>query len=86
MGCAGKASDTAGANRVAARDITVTHSTKDVLPHTLMENYPEIDFDVATVAKDPVTGEWFIFIPDNSHLTKNVVTAVEKSSVLANSW
>ena len=44
-----------------------------------MDMYPEIDFDVATVAKDPVSGEWFIFIPDNSHLTKNVVTALEKS-------
>ena len=80
MDCAGQASDAAGANWVAARDITATHSTKDVLRQELMDTYPEIDFDVATVAKDPVSGEWFIFIPDNSHLTKNVVTAIEKSA------
>ena len=78
--CAGQASDAAGANWVAAREITATHSTKDILSEELMNNYPEIDFDVSIVAKDPVSEEWFVFIPDNSHLTKNVVTAIEKSS------
>ena len=80
LDCAGQASDAAGANWVAAREITATHSTKDVLSEELMNNYPEIDFDVSIVAKDPVSEEWFVFIPDNSHLTKNVVTAIEKSS------
>ena len=44
-----------------------------------MNHYPEIDFNVSIVAKDPVFGEWFVFVPENSHLTKNVVTAIEKS-------
>ena len=78
--CAGQASDAAGANWVAARDITATHSTKDVLQQELINMYPEIDFDVATVAKNPVSDEWFIFIPDNAYLTKRIVTALEKSS------
>ena len=80
LDCAGQASDAVGANWVAAREITATHSTKDILSEELMNNYPEIDFDVSIVAKDPVSEEWFVFIPDNSHLTKNVVTAIEKLS------
>ena len=80
MDCAGQASDAAGATWVAARDITATHSTKDILQQERMDMYPEIDFDVAIVAKDPVSDEWSIFIADNSHLIKNVVTALEKSS------
>ena len=39
-----------------------------------MNQYPEIDSDVSIIAKDPVSGEWFVFIPDNFHLTKSVVT------------
>ena len=76
----GQASDAAGANWVATREITATHSTKDILPQELMDKLLEIDFDVTIVAKDPVSGEWFVFIPDNSHLTKNAVTTIEKSS------
>ena len=45
-----------------------------------MDKYQEIDFDVLIATKDPVSGDWFVFIPDNSHLTKNAVTAIEKSS------
>ena len=30
--------------------------------------------------KDPVTMQWFVFIPDMPHLTKNIVTCLELSS------
>ena len=74
LDCAGQAFDAAGANWVAAREITLTHSTKDILPQKLMDKYSEIDFGVTVIiAKDPVSGEWFASTP------KNVVTAIEKS-------
>ena len=57
LDCAGQASDAAGANWVAAREIAATHSTKDILPQELINNYPEIDFNVSIVTKDPVSRE-----------------------------
>ena len=79
LDCVELALDAVGVNWVAAQEITVIHSTKGILPQELMNKYPEINSDASIVAKDPVSGEWFVFIPDNSHLTKNVVTAIEKS-------
>ena len=35
---------------------------------------------MSIVVKNPVSGEWFVFIPDNSHLTNFFVPAIEKSS------
>ena len=52
LDCAGQASDAAGANWVTAREITATHSTKDILPEELMDKYSKIDFDVTIVTKD----------------------------------
>ena len=79
LDCAWQASAAAGANWVAAREITATYSTKGILSQQLIDNYPEINFNVSIVAKCPASREWFVFIPDNSHLTKNVVNAIEKS-------
>ena len=43
--------------------------------------HPEIDVDTVIATTDPMSGEWFIFVSDNSHLTKNIVTALKESSV-----
>ncbi|KAL7533595.1 hypothetical protein ACHAXR_005333 [Thalassiosira sp. AJA248-18] len=78
--CAMEVSDAAGCNWVAFKDTMSTHSISDVLPKDTTDKYPAIDFDIMCVTKDPVTDEWFIFLPDMPHLTKNIVTALELSS------
>ena len=78
--CVMKVADAAGCNWVAMQDIMATHMISDILPKDLMSKYPDIDFDVKIVDKDDVTGEYFIFLPDMPHLTKNIVTALELSS------
>ena len=78
--CAMAVSDAAGCNWVSFKDTMSTHSISDVLPTELMDKYPDIDFDVMCVTKDPHTEDFFIFLPDMPHLTKNIVTALELSS------
>ena len=77
--CAMACSDAAGCNWVAFKDIMSTHSIEEILPKNLMDKYPSVDFNLAIVTKDPVTKEYFIFLPDMPHLTKNIVTALELS-------
>jgi hypothetical protein len=52
----------------------------DALPQWIFDEYPIIDYNVWCLTKDPVTGQWFIFVPDIPHLTKNIVTCLELSS------
>ena len=78
--CCAETSDAAGCNWVAAKDIMSTNTIEDVLPQALMDKYPDIDFKIMIVSFDEVTGQWFFFIPDMPHLTKNIVTTIEKSS------
>ena len=78
--CCLATSDAAGCNWVAFKDIMSTHTYRDVLPESITEKYPDIDFDIMCVNQNPVTKEFFIFLPDMCHLTKNIVTALELSS------
>ncbi|KAL9182387.1 hypothetical protein ACHAXT_013039 [Thalassiosira profunda] len=78
--CVMETSDAAGCNWVAFKDIMATHSIHDVLPAELMAEYPEIDFDIMCVCQDPDSKEFFLFLPDMPHLTKNIVTAIELSA------
>lgn len=82
LDCVMEVSDAAGCNWVAFKDIMATHSYNDILPDEITENpeYSDIDFDLTCVTQDPVTGDYFIFMPDMPHLTKNIVTALELSS------
>ena len=68
-------------NWVAFKDILSTHTIRDILPKDLLDEYPNIDFDVMTMAQGHITEEYFIFLPDMPHLSnKNIVTALELSS------
>lgn len=78
--CAMGVSDAAGCNWVAFKDILSSQTIRTILPQSILDDYPDIDFDVMTVSQDPVTGEYFIFLPDMPHLSKNIVTALELSS------
>ena len=49
-------------------------------PRKIMKKKPGINFDVTSISTDPAVCEWFVFISNNSHLTRNVVTAVENLS------
>jgi hypothetical protein len=73
-------SNTAGCNWVSFRDLA-THSFCNALPQQLMDKYPAINFDVKCLAKHPVMKHWIIFIPDMPHLTKHIVTCLEKLSM-----
>ena len=73
-------SDAAGSNWASFRDTLSTHTIRDALPRELLEKYPTVDFDVKCLMKDPVTKQWIVFIPDMPHLTKNIVTCLERSS------
>ena len=57
-----------------------THTHRDALPVWIHDKYPNINYDVMCLMKDPVTMQWFVFIPDMPHLTKNIVTCLELSS------
>ena len=78
--CAMATVDAAGYNWIAFKDILPTHTIHDILLKDLLDEYPNIDFDVMTVAQDPVTKEYCIFLPDMPHLSKNIVTAIELPS------
>ncbi len=73
-------SDAAGCNWVSFRDTLSTSTFRDALPQQILDKYSGIDYDVKCLMKDPVTGQWCIFIPDMPHLTKNIVTCLELSS------
>lgn len=57
-----------------------THSPADVLPNHLLQQFPNIFFGMKHIMVSPTNDRPFVFIPDNMHLSKNVVTALEKSS------
>jgi hypothetical protein len=71
---------TAGCNQVLFQDLA-PHSFCNALPQQLMDKYPAINFGVKCLAKHPVMKHWIIFIPDMPHLTKHIVTPLEKLSM-----
>ncbi len=73
-------SDAAGCNWVLFWDTLLTSTFHDALPQQILDKYPDIDYDVRCLMKDPVTRQWCIFLPDMPHLTKNIVTCLELSS------
>jgi hypothetical protein len=73
-------SNAAGCNWVSCQDLT-THTFCIALPHQLVDKYPTINFNVMCLAKHLVTKHWIIFIADMPHLTKNIVTCLEKFSL-----
>jgi hypothetical protein len=75
-------SDAAGCNWVLFGDTLSTHTFCDALPQQIFDEYPIIDYNVRCLTKDPVTGKSFFFVPYMPHLTKNIVTCLELSSLL----
>jgi len=73
--------DAAGCNWVSNRDCLSTNTYHDALPRELTDKYPKIKFDLKCLAKHPRSKQWIIFVPDMPHLTKNIVTCLEKSSL-----
>jgi hypothetical protein len=73
-------SDAAGCNWVLFRDLA-THTFCDASPQQLMDKYPAINVYVKRLAKHPVMKHWIIFIAHMPHLTKNIVTCLEKLSM-----
>ena len=73
--------DAAGENWVAFNNMA-DHSIKILLPSELTDadEYKSIDFEINLVHKNPVSGDYIIFLPDMPHLTKNIVTCLELSS------
>ena len=53
-----------------------THSAADVIPKKLLDKYPTVCFTKKHIMVSPITDQQFVFIPDNMHLSKNVVTAL----------
>ncbi len=74
-------SDAAGCNWVLFGDTLSTHTFCDALSWQTLNEYPFIDCNDRCLMKDPVTGQWFNFVPDIPHLTKNVFTCLELSSL-----
>lgn len=72
-------SDAAGCNWVAFKSLS-SYTIGKVLPKSIIESYPEINFDIKLVYQDPVTDEYTIFLPDMPHLSKNICTALEYSA------
>jgi hypothetical protein len=72
--------DAAGCNWVSFRDMLSTHTFNDAMPRWIVEQFPLIDFNIKCLMRDHVAGRWVIFLPDMPHLTKNIVTCLEKSS------
>lgn len=73
------AADAAGCNWAAYNSMS-NILIGAILPAFLKEKYPTINFDLSIVHKDPVSGNYIIFMPDMPHLMKNIVTALELSS------
>jgi hypothetical protein len=70
-------SDAAGCNWVSYRDTLPTSTFCNDLPQQILDKYSGIDYDVRCLMKDPVTGQWCIFLPDMPHLTKSIVTCLK---------
>ena len=73
--------DAAGSNWASFRDCLSTNTYSDALPRELTDKYPTINFDVKSLTKHPRSKKWIIFVADMPHLTKNIVTCLEKSSL-----
>jgi hypothetical protein len=73
-------SDTAGCNWLSFSDTLLTHTYCDALLMWIPDKYPDIDYDVRCLMKDPVTLQWCVYIPNMLHLTKNILTCLEKLS------
>jgi hypothetical protein len=69
----------AGCTLVLFQDLT-THTVCNALPQQL-DKYPAINFNVKCLAKHPVTKHRIIFIANMPHLSKNIFTCLEKSSI-----
>ncbi len=72
-------SDAAGCNWVSFCDMLSIHTHCDALPMWIPDKYPDIDYDVRCLMKDPVTMQWCVYIADMPHLTKNIVLCLELS-------
>jgi hypothetical protein len=59
----------------------LTHTFQDALPHEILDKYPTVDFDVKCLMTNPFSKQWIVFLPDMPHLTKNIVTSLELSSL-----
>jgi hypothetical protein len=70
-------SDAAGCNWVSFCDTLSTHMHCDALPTWIPDEYPDIDYDVRCLMKDPVTMQWCVYIADILHLTKKNVLCLE---------
>jgi hypothetical protein len=81
LGIAMATCDAAGCNWVSYQACLSTNTVRDALPRELTDKYPKINFDVKCLAKHPRSKQWIIFVPDMPHLTKNIVTCLEKSSL-----
>jgi len=73
-------SNAAGCNWLSFGDTLSTHTHRDALPSWIPDKFPNIEYDVRCLMKDPVTKQYCIFIPDMLHLTNNIVTCLELSS------
>jgi len=73
-------SNAAGCNWLSFGDTLLTHTHRDALPSWIPDKFPNTEYDVRCLMKDPVTKQYCIFIPDMLHLTNNIVTCLELSS------
>jgi hypothetical protein len=70
-------SDAAGCNWVSFGDMLSTHTHRDALSTWIPNKYPDIDYDVRCLMKDPVTMQWCVYFANVPHLTKNIVICLE---------
>ena len=57
------------------------HKLSDILPKSLQDIDPFVDYDLAITYCDKITNEYTICIPNMPHLSKNIVTTLELSGV-----
>ncbi len=74
-------SDMAVCNWVSFWDTLSTSTFRNALSWQTLDEYPGIYYNVRCLMKDSGTGQWCIFIPDMPHLTKNILTCLELSSL-----
>jgi len=74
-------SNAAGCNWVSFRDTLSTHTFRDALLCEILDKYSKVDFDVKCLMTNLFSKQWIVFFPDMPHLTKNIVTSLELSSL-----
>ena len=71
-------SDAAGCNWVTFNSLN-THKLSEIVPQSLMNINPVINYDLENFCQDQITDEYIIYMPDIPHLSKNIATAIELS-------